>query len=65
MWTLENARNDYRGLNPKCSTCDFVSHEIDYGYDVFYIDREYMMCQVKSKEVNDKDALECKYYTIK
>lgn len=60
MWTLEEAIKDYEN-EPKCSNCEFMLNTIEYSPSNY---RNYIQCKVKSKEVQNEDAVKCKYYTV-
>lgn len=62
-WTLEEAKRDYRKLNPDCDNCEF--RELKWKESYFYIMIQYMNCRVKEIEIkNTKEAKECKYYSV-
>mgnify|MGYP005941059951 CR=1 FL=1 len=62
-WTLEEAKKDYRKLNPSCETCEFM--KLNWTENYPYISIRYRVCMVKEMEIKDtKKAKECKYYTV-
>ncbi|MGL5767866.1 MAG: hypothetical protein ACRCX8_19700 [Sarcina sp.] len=66
-WTLDNAKRDFRAMNPVCSYCKFYDYKLDLGYDIYSMDRDIHCCKVKEKEISnlEKTAKRCVYYTLR
>ena len=61
MWTLEETRKDYEN-KPKCSKCKFMTNVIEYDSNNY---KNYIECKVKIKKVENEDAMDCEYFTLK